>query len=70
METATLLVVGALQGVEDRFIAECRRRSDEGMEEGVRQFVSGEAETKQGEQNQIKLALSAFHAWHQAKGGK
>jgi uridine phosphorylase len=43
---------------------------EEGMAEGVRQFVSGEAATKQGEQNQIQLALSAFHAWHQAKGGE
>ncbi|MFZ2437742.1 MAG: nucleoside phosphorylase, partial [Trichococcus flocculiformis] len=70
METATLFVVGALRGLKTASLLNVVVGPDEGMEEGVRQFVSGEAATKQGEQNQIKLALSAFHAWHQAKGGE
>lgn len=70
METATLFVVGALRGLKTASLLNVVVGPDEGMEEGVRQFVSGEAATRQGEQNQIRLALSAFHAWHQAKGGK
>jgi uridine phosphorylase len=70
METATLFVVGALRGLKTASLLNVVVGPNEGMEEGVRQFVSGESATKRGEQNQIKLALSAFHAWHQAKGGK
>jgi uridine phosphorylase len=70
METATLFVVGALRGLKTASLLNVVVGPEEGMAEGVRQFVSGEAATKQGEQNQIQLALSAFHAWHQAKGGE
>lgn len=70
METATLFVVGALRGLKTASLLNVVVGPEEGMAEGVCQFVSGEAATKQGEQNQIQLALSAFHGWHQAKGGK
>jgi uridine phosphorylase len=60
METAALFVLGGLKGMQVASILNVVVAPEGAPEEGVRRFVDGEELTRQGEQNQIALALETF----------
>lgn len=60
METAALFTIGALRGVKTASILNTVVEYEGNLAEEINGYVDGEASMKQGEKNEILLALEAF----------
>jgi len=60
METAALLVVGALRGIKTASILNVVVETKEDLVSGIGEFSGGEQTTAEGERKQIKVALEAI----------
>ena len=60
METAALFTIGALRGVKTASILNTVVEFEGNLVKEINGYVDGEASMKQGEKNEILLALEAF----------
>src|SRR5690625_1556546 len=64
METASLLVVGALRGIKTASILNVVVETKSDLVSGINEFGSGEQVTAEGERKQIKVALEAIASFN------
>lgn len=67
METSSLFVIGRLRGLKTASILNVVVPSQGNLETGINDFVSGEEQTYEGEEKQIKVSLEAFASIHHNK---
>ena len=60
METAALFVIGSLRGIKTASILNTVVEYKENLTEDINSYVDGELSVKQGEKNEIQVALEAF----------
>jgi uridine phosphorylase len=60
METAALFIIGSLRGVKTASILNTVVEFEGNLAEEINEFVDGDASAKQGEKNEILVALEAF----------
>lgn len=60
METAALFTIGSLRGVKTASILNTVVAFDGDLTKGINEYVDGDASVKQGESNEIIVALEAF----------
>ncbi len=64
METAALFVIGSLRGIKTASVLNTVVEYNGNLTEEINSYVDGEASVKQGESNEIQVALEAFVLEH------
>ena len=70
METAALFTIGALRGVKTASILNTVVEYEDDLESNIGNYVDGETKVKQGERNEVLVALEAFVLAEKENGGK
>lgn len=69
METAALFTIGALRGVKTASILNTVVEYEDDLESNISNYVDGETKVKQGERNEILVALESFVLTEKENGG-